>query len=162
MLLECNSEPYNTKFSLRDSEGNKVYEEEIEFEKDQEILSVQIPENSLQTAQNYEWRFAVVCDPDDSAQNIVLTGWLQQSNQASLRQNALSAGSNAERSLGESLELVRIYKEAGLWSDAASSMVVIRQRYPDERLVKAEWTDLLRSLDLQNVIEPAIATRQQP
>ncbi len=149
------SEPYNTKFSLQDAAGNKVYEEAIAIEKDQEILSVQIPENSLQANQNYRWRFTVVCDPESSAENIVLNGWLQQSDQALVARGNLSS----EHGLEENLELVRTYKEAELWSDAVSSMVTLRQQYPEERLVKAEWADLLRSLDLQNVIEPAIATR---
>lgn len=149
------SEPHNTKFSLRDAAGKKVYEEAIAIEKDQEILSVQIPENSLQADQNYRWQFTVVCDPENSAENIVLNGWLQQSDQALVDQGSLTS----ERGLEESLELVRTYKEAELWSDAVSSLVALRQQYPEERLVRAEWADLLRSLDLQNVIEPAIATR---
>ena len=153
------SEPYTTKFSLRDDAGNRVYEEAIALEKDQEILSVQIPENSLQAEQNYRWRFAVVCDPEDSAQNIVLTGWLQQSSQAFATQDDLTADAVARRSLEENLELVRTYQEAELWSDAVSSLVMLRQQYPEDRLVKAEWANLLRSLNLQNVIEPAIAAR---
>lgn len=148
-------EPYNTKFSLRDSDGNKVYEEAIALEKNQEILSIQIPENSLQEAQNYSWRFAVVCDPEDSAQNIVLTGWLRQVDQAA----APSADLVAESSLEESLELIRRYEAAELWTDAVSSVVALRQQYPEAPAVRAEWSALLQSLELENVIEPAIATR---
>ncbi len=170
-IVSTFNQSYPTEFSLRDSEGNVVYNKTVEIEKDQEIVSIQLPEKSLQAEQNYRWYFSVVCDAYERSQNIVLTGWLGQISPDAvaepLTQSIASFDSPTNRdnsnrdnsSVEAGIERVKAYQNSELWSDAVSALVELRQRYPNDYSVRAEWSYLLRSLGLENIIEPSIAIR---
>ena len=76
-LLPEFDQAYPVEFKLRDSQGATVYTEALSTGEKEKLVSIQVPEESLQADQSYRWYFSVVCDAQDRSQNIVLWGQLQ-------------------------------------------------------------------------------------
>lgn len=76
-LLPKFDKVYPVEFKLRDSQGNTVHTQSLQTGDVEKQVSIQIPEESLQADLDYRWYFSVVCDAQDRAQNIVLTGQFQ-------------------------------------------------------------------------------------
>ena len=68
------------EFKLRDSQGTTVYTEALSTGSEEKLVSIQVPEESLQADQNYRWYFSVICNAQDRSQNIVLWGQLPPAN----------------------------------------------------------------------------------
>ena len=81
---------YPVEFKLRDSQGATVYTEALSTGTAEKLVSIQMPDESLQTDQSYRWYFSVICDAQDRSQNIVLWGQLQPTHNwmTSSRENA--------------------------------------------------------------------------
>ena len=62
---------YLLEFSLRDLEGQRVYEKSLNTSENRGVISIQLPPESLQTSQLYRWYLSVVCDAQNSFQNDV-------------------------------------------------------------------------------------------
>lgn len=142
-------ESYPIEFVLHDASGNSVYKTALEAGKNKGIVGIQLPQNTLKTGQDYQWYFSVVCDADDRSQNMVLSGWLRRvSPKIALKEaSGLEAGIN----------LAQSYQKAGLWSDAISTLVELRQTYPKNDQVRFQWKQLLQQLELKSVFEPSVA-----
>ncbi|OLP19563.1 hypothetical protein BST81_04660 [Leptolyngbya sp. 'hensonii'] len=139
---------YPVEFVLQDTDGNVVYETALAAGKTKEIVGIRLPQNSLKVGQDYHWSFAVVCEPEDRSQNLVLSGWLR-------RVSSQMASSN-ESSLQARLEQVQSAQKAGVWSDAIATLVELRQAYPDNDKVLRQWAQLLQELELNAVFEPSM------
>lgn len=141
---------YPVEFVLRDKNENPVYETSLAADKAKGLVGVHLPENTLQAGQDYHWYFSVLCDPEDRSQNIVLSGWLRRVSAPLAPQGS---------SLQASLDRAQSYQQAGLWSDAIATLVELRQTYPTNGKVLRQWKQLLQQLELQSVLEPAVASQ---
>ncbi|QZZ22396.1 DUF928 domain-containing protein [Leptothermofonsia sichuanensis E412] len=145
-------ESYPVEFLLRDAEGNAVYETTLKAGK-QAITGVHLPPNTVKVGQDYQWYFSVVCDREDRSQNIVLSGWMRRV--ASDLSDGLSP--EVQLSLKAKLNLAQSYQNAGLWSDAISTLVELNQAYPDSEAVRLAWQKLIQKLDLEWVFQQSLA-----
>lgn len=141
-------ESYPVEFVLRDAGGNSVYETTLEVDQTRDIVGVHLPQNTLKVGQDYQWYFSVVCDVEDRSQNMVLSGWLRRVSPGIAFKDASG--------LEASLNLVKSYQQAGLWSDAIATLVELRQTYPNNDQVRLQWQQLLQQLELKSVFEPSV------
>ncbi|MGP1386059.1 MAG: DUF928 domain-containing protein [Thainema sp.] len=138
---------HQMEFFLRDTDGNFVYETAFEAGETAEIVGITVPNGVLALEQDYQWYFSVVCDPLDRSQNMVLEGWLRRTSPAALPIEETSE-------LPTSLELAATYEAAGLWGDAISTLVELRQTQPENSEVEQQWSELLQDLELDTVLDP--------
>lgn len=148
--MQPSDETFPVEFSLRDTDGQTVYETSFETTKHKSFVGVQLPEKVLKAGQDYQWYFSAICDPDDRSQNVVLSGWL--------RRETSQTAMNADASLSSRLAQVKTYQAAGLWNDAIAAMVELRQTYPRDNTVLLQWKQLLQALDLDTVVEQSLAS----
>lgn len=148
--MQPSDQTFPVEFSLRDTDGQTVYETSFETTKHQSFVGVQLPEKVLKAGQDYQWYFSAVCDADDRSQNVVLSGWL--------RRVPAQTARSANSSLHSRLAQVQAEQAAGLWNDAIATMVALRQSYPQDSNVLAQWKQLLQALDLDTVVEQSLAS----
>lgn len=127
------------EFLLVDDQQNTIYKHTEWAEPDQSILAVQIPGEYLTSDQPQQWYFAVICDRENPAQDLVVDGWLQRVTTATL------PPSTPER-LPAELERLQAYQEQGLWTDAIALIMQLRQSHPQNPAVQAQWQALVATL----------------
>lgn len=148
-VVPLSSQSYPVQFVLRDSDGNSVYQTTLATSQTKELVGVQLPKNLVNAGQDYQWYFSVVCDPDDSSQNLVLSGWLRRiSSEVSVQQNT---------DVETQLKLASTYQRAGLWSDEIAILAELHQTHPDHTQVRQQWQQLLQKLELSQVFNRSIA-----
>lgn len=157
---------YPLTFSLRDSDGDRVYEKSLNTKENYGVVGIQLPSQSLEMNEDYRWFFSVVCDAQDVAQNDVLSGWLRQvETDSTLNTMDDSASVIGEPALIETtliedrLALVDRYQEAGLWTDAISQLVSLMEAHPTDESIHDSWNQLLQTLAVEDVVSTSVATR---
>ncbi|TVQ58870.1 MAG: DUF928 domain-containing protein [Spirulina sp. DLM2.Bin59] len=127
------------EFLLVDDQQKTIYEHLEWVEPDQAILAVQIPDQYLALGQPHQWYFAVICDRDNPAQDLVVDGWLQ-------RVATASPVSPSPEQLPADLERLKGYQAQGLWTDAIALITALRQAHPENPAVQAQWQALITTL----------------
>lgn len=151
---------YPLEFSLRDAEGNRVYEASFSSQEQQGVLGIQLPAQLLQANQDYRWYLSIVCDAQDPSQNDVLFGALRLVDDfAATHLSAPLSVPTANSTIEDDLTLAQSYQAAGLWSDAVDVVASLREQHPDNGSVRQSWRQLLQALDVEHVVEPVVAAR---
>ena len=129
-----------------------VHEETVALTGHPGIVSVSVPENiKLELNQRYHWYFSIECNevqsPTDTSvdksDNSYVEGWVQQ----------IQKDPNLEAALKNAGEKGRptVYTNYELWTETVSSLADLRQRYPNDQEVAADWQSLLDSVGLGNM-----------
>ncbi len=109
------------------------------------IVRVSVPENvELEPGQPYHWSLGIICDPNDWSVNLIVDGWVERMEPEG---ELVNVENQPER------DRPRMYEEAGIWTEAVSSLALLRERNPDDPALKAEWESLLESVGLAGVVE---------
>lgn len=147
---------YPLEFSVKDSEGNRIYEKTLSTHEDTGLVEIQLPQ-ALQTNHNYRWHLAIVCDTQDPFQNDFLSGWLRQISPEVTIENGPNTADGD--SVSAQIELAGYYQENGLWNDAIGLFVSLRQQHPESQHVLASWNQLLQSLEIETAVATSVAMR---
>ncbi|MEL6260757.1 MAG: DUF928 domain-containing protein [Cyanobacteria bacterium J06626_6] len=148
---------YNLEFSLRDADGNRVYEKSLNTRTDQGLVGIQLPGQALQAERDYRWYFSIVCDAQDPTQNDVLSGWLRQVEVETVAESDFFLA--AQDGIEAGLATAEAYRAAGLWNDAIETLVSLRELYPENASVRASWQQLLQALELEAPMNASVAVR---
>ncbi|MFW5665314.1 MAG: DUF928 domain-containing protein [Coleofasciculus sp.] len=116
------------------------------------IISISIPESDpanpdnelLQVGEIYNWFVTIPCDQNDWSQNPTAEGWVKRiAKEDSLAQ---------ELAKTPDINHPKVYVDYGVWTEAVSSLEQLRERYPNNPQVQADWKDLLESVGLENLV----------
>lgn len=141
-------------FTMLNEQGDKVvYEKTISLkDKTPGIVSVSLPatdpadpeNNLLEVGETYHWFVTIACYPDDWSQNPMAEGWVKRiAKEDSLAQ---------ELAKTPEMQHPEVYAVHGVWTETVSSLAKLRERYPDNPQVQADWKDLLESVGLENLV----------
>ncbi|MEQ8462694.1 DUF928 domain-containing protein [Coleofasciculus sp. E1-EBD-02] len=138
---------------MTENRDEVVYETTISLEnKTPGIVSISIPESDpsdpenklLQVDQTYNWFVTIPCDKNDWSQNPTAEGWVKRiAKEESLKQ---------ELAKTPDIEQPKVFVDHGIWTEAVSSLAELRERYPNNPQVQADWKDLLASVGLENLV----------
>lgn len=139
------SQPQTLEFVLNDQNDNTVYETTVTTTGNPGIVTVKVPHESAQLNPNqeYHWYFSMVCNPDNRALDVVVEGLLQRVELNTATANKLTTLSP--------LEQVEFYENAGLWNDALSNLVVLKQKNCGDQSLSVKWKDLLDFMGLNDL-----------
>lgn len=137
---------FRIKLVIRDEQGNEVYTTgKSSIAKTQPgIISFHDPNMKLESGKNYHWHFYVYCHPSDSAENLVVHGWI---NRMSLNSKQLSELNPQMTSLKQAI----FYAQMGAWFDAISILGEQLTANPQDKDFQAEWTNLLSDIGLTDL-----------
>ena len=140
------TQPKTLEFVLRSEEDELVYESFLQTD-GEGIMSVEIPAevktNLLKTEANYHWYLSMICNPHQRSRDLVVQGWMGQSEIGStLKQHLNTADVVAQADL---------YHKQGLWYDALSTLAEGKKAGDQESLVEAKWQEILGSVGLSEL-----------
>ncbi|WP_375494222.1 DUF928 domain-containing protein [uncultured Nostoc sp.] len=139
------------KFLLLDKDQNVFYETSFTLPNKPGIISFKLPDSSpaLAVGAAYHWYLITVCDAQDSSENPSVDGWVERT-QPELALSEALAKANLHK-------LPTIYAEAGIWHEALTSLVQLRQTEPNNLKVKLDWRQFFKSVGLSAIAsEPLI------
>ncbi len=138
------------EFVLLDEEnGTKVYETTFALSGTPGIVSLSLPTSGtfpgLALGKEYHWYVSMICDPQDRSGDIYVDGWIQrvEPNRSLITQ--LEKASPRDR--------VTLYRKNDLWYDTLTMLAQRRRLSPNDRALVAEWTTLLKSVELDEIAQ---------
>lgn len=134
------------ELTLRDDESlTPMYKTTIKSVKQGGIVSISIPadEPPLATGKEYTWGFSVICDFQNRDQDLYLEGKIEVVEDENI--------SHQIEQTTQPLNQAVLYATAGLWENSINILADLRRQRPNDLQVRRYWTDLLRSVELQEV-----------
>jgi hypothetical protein len=139
-----------------DKYGNPVYDEDkyidqtVALPKNPGIVSISLPADAeaLEVGQSYYWAFQVICDPNERMKDVVVEGAVQRIQLDSTLANQLKRAVPRDRPM--------LYADAGIWTDAVSTLFDLRKANPNDVQLRQDWEDLLKSVGLDTVAQATL------
>lgn len=128
------------ELSLRDEQGNGIYQTTFNLSDTPGILKIQLPATApaLEIGQKYQWSIAMICHPDDRLRDQVVDAWIQRTElPASLHQQLLEAASIPEQA--------SLYAQNGIWYDTISTLAEFASQSENSTVAANAWQQLLTS-----------------
>jgi hypothetical protein len=141
------------EFSLFDEQMNGVYQMNFPVANRTGLIKIELPENapSLVKDKPYYWTVALICNPNERTEDMVVGGWIERTElNDSLKQELAKLGG---------LDRVSFYAKQGFWYDAVNSLVELGQAEPGNLALAASWAELLKSVGLEAI---ALTSYQLP
>jgi hypothetical protein len=140
-----------------DNNGQAVYDEDkyiidqiVALPKNPGIVSISLPADAaaLEVGQLYFWAFQVICDPTDRNKDVMVEGAVQRIELDSTLANQLQQAEPRDRPA--------LYADAGIWTDAVSTLFDLRKANPNDAQLRQDWEDLLKSVGLDTVAQATL------
>ncbi len=106
------------------------------------VIRVNVPANkNLPVGKDYNWKFSVVCDQQVRDKDLSVGGIVKH----------MQPDQNLTRQLQKlpSRQQAALYAASGFWQDTITIMADLRQQHPTDTVIKTDWEDLLKSVDLK-------------
>jgi hypothetical protein len=132
------------------TEDEIVYEQNVALPETPGIVSISLPADAeaLEVGQSYYWAFQVICDPTEYLKNVVVEGAVQRIGLDSTLANQLQQAEPRDRPA--------LYADAGIWTDAVSTLFDLRKANPNDAQLRQDWEDLLKSVGLDTVAQATL------
>jgi len=153
-----NQEVYSTKYAFAHYTGQDSKGEPEEYVAGAPgIMSLTLPalESSVlppEMGQQYQWQLRLICTPpkeNDFSRDVYIEGAFER----------VEPDSNLTRRLQQATpeQRVAIYAKERLWYETLNTLVELRRNRPDDPGIKAAWSQLLRSVELEAISEEPVA-----
>jgi len=142
------------EFVLLDEEnGNKLYETMFTITGKPGIFSLSLPASKtlppLKIGKNYHWYFSVICDPEDRAGDVYVDGWVQRVEPSPALMRELDKASPGKQ--------VALYQKYDLWHETLTTLAQQRRLSPNDSVLVAKWTNLLRAVGLEEIAQEQLS-----
>ncbi len=136
------------EFVLRDDATTKpLYKQSFKPVGQPGIVSVTIPTDqpSLNTGKQYSWDFSIICDLHSRDKDGLLKGKIERLQDENLADQIQQTTKPLDQAI--------IYATAGFWENSLSIIANLRRDRPNDPEVQKYWADLLKSVNLDKVVE---------
>jgi Domain of Unknown Function (DUF928) len=127
------------ELSLRDEQGNGIYQTTFNLSDTPGILNIQLPATApaLEIGQKYQWSIAMICYPDDRLRDQVVDAWIQRTELPASLSQQLEAASIPEQA--------SLYAQNGIWYDTISTLAEFASQSENSTVAANAWQQLLTS-----------------
>ncbi|MEQ8464236.1 DUF928 domain-containing protein [Coleofasciculus sp. E1-EBD-02] len=151
------------QFTLLNGKGDRViYEKAISLQdKVPGFVRISLPETTqidseqdlLEVDQTYNWYFTIPYDPNDGSLDPTIQGVVKR----------IAKEESLVQELAKTPEMnhPKVYADYGIWTETVSSLAQLRERYPDNPQLEADWIDLLESVGLDNRVPEYSVNRSE-
>jgi hypothetical protein len=111
------------------------------------IITVKLPDSlpDLEVGKDYQWYFSLICNPAERTDDIVSSAWISRTPPKPALAKALERAKPHDRPA--------LYSSSSYWYDTLAALSELRQANPQDLNLKADWTQLLKSVGLKEVAE---------
>ena len=142
----------SVELTIVDSVGNEVYQRALDLPDTPGTIQITLPTYQddgvtpvFASGDLYYWDFALVCDPSDRSDDVLLGGGIQRIDASA------DFLAQLEATNGNHIAQAELYAQAGAWQETITLAANMRSQNPDT------WTELLLSVGLDLVVaEPII------
>ncbi|WP_190684393.1 DUF928 domain-containing protein [Nostoc sp. FACHB-110] len=139
---------------LQNEQEEVIYQKTLPVPSKPGIVSFSLPPTDanfagLQVGQSYQWYFSLICDRHERSSDYVIKG--------DIARLAPNNSVNSQLATANLEEQATIYALSGIWENALTIVAQLRKSHPNDLAIKNDWEDLLRSGDLEPMInEPLL------
>ncbi|MFB2837298.1 DUF928 domain-containing protein [Floridanema evergladense] len=133
------------QFTLKNEQGNNVYQtKEFRIKGQPGIISISLPKNSIQLEnnKNYTWYISLICNPQNRAKDVYVTGWIRREPRTDLANKLQNAAAR---------ERPKIYAENGIWYEAIANLAELISQNPKDPTLMNDWKTLLESAKIPDI-----------
>jgi Domain of Unknown Function (DUF928) len=142
-MPESNAE--EAVFSLKDEDGNLIYQTVLPISGEAGIAKIQIPSSvpALEVGKNYQWLTALITEGRLTPSTPYVDGWIQR----------IAATPEMAKALQIKDPIARAQSLAnqGIWYDTAATLVELREAQPENAASLKNWQELLVSVGLKEI-----------
>lgn len=133
------TEATEAEFLLIDPNGEYEYRARYTVPQTGGVVKIELPDSEipLEAGKDYEWMFAIVCDPDSRDKDIVDGGIVKLTE--------LSSTQTRQLQQADSLKRAQLYAEYGIWHDAVETLATLQCQNSDRSDLQSNWQQLLKS-----------------
>ena len=140
----------SAEFGLFDDRGNQVYVTTLALNGTPGVVKLSLPATvSLQKGKHYDWRFSLVCDPENLSGGQFVQGWLERTELSSAQKNKLARTK-------EPLKRAEVYAKAGVWQETLAIVAKLHYDRPNDSKITEAWKELLKSVDLEAIANASV------
>ena len=99
----------------------------------------------LKTGTEYEWSVSIAMEEEQGSSDIITSGTIKRVEKSPELKQKIE--STTEK------KLPFIYAELGLWYDAIASLSLLIEKYPDDKTLREQRTNLLEQVGLKDIVE---------
>jgi len=157
-IPELNPDTKYAQFTLKDKDGNEVYQSSFVLNTKNTIITVSLPKDMgltpLEINQDYQWNFSVFSDSlRVNTAKINSSGLIKRVELPSTINNQ-TAGITLDKQA--KLNQIRLSAESGIWYDTAANLAKLYREYPNDLDLKNDWETLLKSAKLNTLVNVSI------
>jgi Domain of Unknown Function (DUF928) len=146
------SSKYPTEFILQNSERKIIYKAEISLPEKPGIISVPIPSNTtpLTIGKQYRWFLKVYCSGHKQSFPTYVDGIIKRVN--------LSAIATQQLRMATDRQQVAIYAQNGIWYQALTTLLELRQSNPQDETLENTLENLLAEIGLIDIADKTVVS----
>ncbi|MEP6518284.1 DUF928 domain-containing protein [Microcoleus vaginatus] len=148
------------QFELADQRDKTVYKKSFRMVTSRAgIVSVSLgsDDNSpaLEVGKNYQWYFTIKCNPKNTTDDVLVSGWINRT--------ALAPTVKTELDRSPDLTKLSIFAQQSLWYEYLATLAQLRIESPSDASLAIKWSALLNSVELGKIAqEPLVASELTP
>ncbi|MEA5574010.1 DUF928 domain-containing protein [Calothrix sp. UHCC 0171] len=150
------SSQYPTEFILQDSEGETIHQKNIPLPEQPGIINISLPNTvpALTVGKEYRWFLKVYCHEEKESPPVYVEGVVSRVN--------LNPRVNQKISTATPYQQAVIYAENGIWHQALTILIELKQNSPKDEIVHDNLASLLSEIGLSEMIDKPIVIVGKP
>ncbi len=138
----------SAELTVVEGTDNGIYQTRVALTGHPGVVSISLPDSepALEIGKHYQWKFAVICNPEDRLNDdLVVSGWIQRIDPKLPSLEGLNP-----------LERTSVYASKGIWYEAVNTLAQLRRENPQDLTITSKWEELLKSTGLGNIASEPI------
>ncbi|MEG4810389.1 DUF928 domain-containing protein [Microcoleus sp. F8-D3] len=145
------------QFELVDQKDKTLYKKSFRMVTSRAgVVSVSLgsDENSpaLEVGKNYQWYFTIKCNPKNSTDDVLVSGWINRT--------AIAPTVKTELDRSSDLTKLTIFAQQRLWYEYLATLAQLRLQSPSDASLALKWSAVLNSVELGNIAQEPLVTSE--
>ncbi|MEG4069325.1 DUF928 domain-containing protein [Microcoleus sp. Pol11C2] len=148
------------QFELADQRDKTLYKKSFRMVTSRAgVVSVSLASDdnspALEVGKNYQWYFTIKCNPKNTTDDVLVSGWI----------NRTAVAPSVKTELDRSSELTKlsIFAQQSLWYEYLATLAQLRIESPSDASLAIKWSAVLNSVELGKIAqEPLVASEITP
>ncbi len=146
------------QFELADERDKTLYKKSFRLVTSRAgVVSVSLgsDDNSpaLEVGKNYQWYFTIKCNPRNTTDDVLVSGWINRTALAPTLKIELDRSS-------DSLAKLSIFAQQGLWYEYLATLAQLRIESPSDASLALKWSAVLNSVELGKIAQEPLVTSE--
>ncbi|MEG4440570.1 DUF928 domain-containing protein [Microcoleus sp. AT9_B5] len=145
------------QFELADQRDKTLYKKSFRMVTSRAgVVSVSLgsDENSpaLEVGKNYQWYFTIKCNPKNSTDDVLVSGWINRT--------AIAPTVKTELDRSPDLTKLTIFAQQRLWYEYLATLAQLRLQSPSDASLALKWSAVLNSVELGKIAQEPLVTSE--